>query len=152
MNRSVAINKLSEQMGLTSRTLRHWESEGLFKSSRDTSSGWRIYDENALLCIRITAVLRKIDIPIKDIKSVIANKSPSQLSAVVENKISTLKLQRAEVLLYRTYENSASWNYDAPIRRKPCIWSYYGWRYCHTYTIRLYFHSIPETNHTRYHV
>ncbi|MEK8216997.1 MULTISPECIES: MerR family transcriptional regulator [unclassified Paenibacillus] len=100
MNRSVAINKLSEQMGLTSRTLRHWESEGLFKSSRDTSSGWRIYDENALLCIRITAVLRKMDIPIKDIKSVIANKSPSQLSTVIANKISTLKVQRAEVLLF----------------------------------------------------
>ncbi|WP_076111841.1 MULTISPECIES: MerR family transcriptional regulator [Paenibacillus] len=83
MNRSVAINKLSEQMGLTSRTLRHWESEGLFKSSRDTSSGWRIYDENALLCIRITAVLRKMDISIKDIKSVIANKSPSLLPITI---------------------------------------------------------------------
>ncbi|AHV99652.1 MerR family transcriptional regulator [Paenibacillus sabinae] len=99
MNRSVAINQLSEQMGLTSRTLRHWESEGLFKSSRDTS-GWRIYDENALLCIRITAVLRKIDIPIKDIKSVIESQSPSRLIAVIENKISTLKLQRAEILLF----------------------------------------------------
>ncbi len=91
MNRSVAINKLSEQMGLTSRTLRHWESEGLFKSERDTSSGWRIYDENALLCIRITAVLRKMDIPIKDIKTVISNKSPAELSMVVENKINALK-------------------------------------------------------------
>lgn len=67
MNRSVvSIHRLAEQMGLTSRTLRHWESEGLFKSERDTSSGWRVYDEHALSCIRITAILRKIDIPIKD--------------------------------------------------------------------------------------
>lgn len=83
MNGSVAIHKLSEQMGLTSRTLRHWESEGLFKSLRDTSSGRRSYDEDALLCIRITAMLRKMDIPIKDIKSVLANQSPSQFSAVI---------------------------------------------------------------------
>ncbi|OKP93086.1 MerR family transcriptional regulator [Paenibacillus sp. P3E] len=101
MNRSVAINKLSEQMGLTSRTLRHWESEGLFKSERDTSSGWRVYGENALLCIRITAILRKMDIPIKDIKTVIANKSLSQLSMVVKNKISELQLQKAELSLFQ---------------------------------------------------
>ncbi len=63
MNRSVAINKLSEEMGLTSRTLRHWESEGLFTSERDASSGWRVYDENALIRIRITAILRRLDIP-----------------------------------------------------------------------------------------
>jgi DNA-binding transcriptional MerR regulator/DNA gyrase inhibitor GyrI len=94
MNRSVAINKLSEQLGLTSRTLRHWESEGLFKSTRDASSGWRMYDENALLCIRITALLRKMDISIRDIKSVIENQSISQLSIVVGNKISELQVQK----------------------------------------------------------
>lgn len=97
MNRSVAINKLSELMGLTSRTLRHWESEGLFKSERDTSSGWRVYDEHAILCIRITAILRKMDIPIKDIKTVLTNKSLSHFSRVVENKISDLQLQKTEL-------------------------------------------------------
>lgn len=101
MNRSVAINKLSEQMGLTSRTLRHWESSGLFKSERDASSGWRVYDENAVLCIRITATLRKMNISIKDIKSVIDNQSLAQLSMVVEHKISELKSQRKELSLFQ---------------------------------------------------
>lgn len=101
MNRSVAINKLSEQMGLTSRTLRHWESEGLFKSERDTSSGWRVYDENALLCIRITAILRRMDIPIKDIQTVLGNKSLSHLSTVVKNKISDLKIQKMELAYFQ---------------------------------------------------
>ena len=32
MSLPIAINKLSTQMGLTSRTLRHWECEGLFIS------------------------------------------------------------------------------------------------------------------------
>ncbi|NLA86434.1 MAG: MerR family DNA-binding transcriptional regulator, partial [Clostridiales bacterium] len=34
MNSPIAIHKLSAQLGLTSRTLRHWESEGLFGSGR----------------------------------------------------------------------------------------------------------------------
>lgn len=97
MNRSVAIHTLSEQMGLTSRTLRHWESEGLFKSERDTSSGWRVYDENAQLRIRMTAVLRKMDIPIREIKSVIANQSLAHLNTIVEHKISELQSQKTEI-------------------------------------------------------
>lgn len=101
MNRSIAINKLSEQMGLTSRTLRHWESEGLFKSERDTSSGWRVYDENALFCIRITVLLRKMNIPLKEIKTVIDNQSLSLLSRVVENKLSDLHVQKSELSLFQ---------------------------------------------------
>ncbi|MFD2877313.1 MerR family transcriptional regulator [Paenibacillus rhizoplanae] len=66
----VTIQQLSEQLGLTSRTLRHWEAEGLFQSYREVSSGWRTYDEQALRCIRITALLRRMDIPIKEIQAV----------------------------------------------------------------------------------
>lgn len=65
MNKTLPINKVAEQLGLTSRTLRHWETEKLFSSIRDVESGWRTYDGNAILCIEITALLRKIDIPIK---------------------------------------------------------------------------------------
>lgn len=101
MNRSVTINKVSEQMGLTSRTLRHWESEGLFTSERDTSSGWRMYDENAQLCIKMTAILRKMDISLKDIKSVLASNSLSHLNTIVENKIAELQSHKAELTLFQ---------------------------------------------------
>ncbi len=101
MNKSVAINKLSEEMGLTSRTLRHWESEGLFTSKRDASSGWRVYDENALMRIRITSILRRLDIPLKDIQTVLANQSLSHLSRVVKKKISGLQLKRAEITRFQ---------------------------------------------------
>lgn len=97
MNRSVAIQEMSEHLGLTSRTLRHWEAEGLFQSGRDVSSGWRVYDEHALSCIRITAMLRKMDIPIKEIKSVLRANSIAELSKVIEHKVNSLKQQRVEV-------------------------------------------------------
>ncbi|QUL57219.1 MerR family transcriptional regulator [Paenibacillus tritici] len=110
MNRTVVtIQQLSEQMGLTSRTLRHWEAEGLFHSGRDSSSGWRTYEEDALQCIRITALLRRMDIPIKEIQPVVERKSVFELIRVIENRIAALQvhqkgLKRVEQQLLQTLE------------------------------------------------
>lgn len=71
MDHFVAINKLSEQLGLTSRTLRHWEAEGLIASRRDLDSGWRSYDSRNVFFIRVTALLREYDISLKDIKRIL---------------------------------------------------------------------------------
>jgi DNA-binding transcriptional MerR regulator len=84
-------------MGLTSRTLRHWESEGLFKSERD-DSGWRVYDEDAVLRIGITALLRKIDIPISEIKLVAEEKSFESLRVAAEKKLSLIETQKVETI------------------------------------------------------
>lgn len=96
MNKPIAINKLSAQVGLTSRTLRHWETEGLFNSMRDDDSGWRVYDENAVLCIQITALLRKFDVPINEIKTVMGNKTFDNLRDIIMNRLSVLKAQKME--------------------------------------------------------
>jgi hypothetical protein len=57
LNKPFVINKVAEQLGLTSRTLRHWESENLFSSTRAVDSGWRTYDEYALVNLMGTARL-----------------------------------------------------------------------------------------------
>ena len=96
MNELIPIHKLSAQTGLTSRTLRHWESEGLFHSKRDMYSDWRVYDENAVLCIRITACLRQLDIPIKEIKAVLDKKTYDSLHRAIEKQISVLRAANNE--------------------------------------------------------
>lgn len=96
MNHPITIHDLSEKLGLTSRTLRHWESEGLFQSTREIDSGWRTYDINAVLCIQITALLRKFDIPIKEIKSVLETKTFETLYHVINNRILEIQSQKAE--------------------------------------------------------
>lgn len=101
MNKPLAINKVAEQLGLTSRTLRHWESEKLFSSIRDVDSGWRTYDESAILCIRITSLLRKIDIPIKEIKSFLDCMNISKLNEVISNKIVLIDKESKEIIYRR---------------------------------------------------
>lgn len=98
MNRTVvSIQQLSEQLGLTSRTLRHWEAEGLFQSYREVSSGWRTYDEQALRCIRITALLRRMDIPIKEIQAVLDKSSVPVLKQVIQNRLIALQVHQEEL-------------------------------------------------------
>lgn len=88
------IHELSVKLGLTSRTLRHWESEGLFESSRNAESGWRVYEDDAVHWIKVTAFLRELDIPIKDIKELTNKRSLNKLCEIIENKISALENQR----------------------------------------------------------
>lgn len=99
MNKPITINKLSQQIGLTSRTLRHWESEGLFESERDIASGWRSYDEKAILRIKITALLRQLDISIKEIRIIFDSNTLEKLCDMIDNKISVLSSERIELLL-----------------------------------------------------
>ncbi len=99
MSLPVAINKLSAQLGLTSRTLRHWESEGLFESARDRESGWRVYDEAAVLRINITSVLRRLDIPLKDVKTVLDSKSSEVLEKIIKNRINSLDRDTGELTM-----------------------------------------------------
>ena len=54
-------------------------------------SDWRVYDENAVLCIRITACLRQLDIPIKEIKTVLDKRTYNSLRGVIEKQINTLR-------------------------------------------------------------
>lgn len=96
MKELIAIHKLSEQLKLTSRTLRHWEAEGLFTSKRDVQSGWRVYDEEAILRIRVTEKLRRLGIPVADIKTVLEQNSVSRLCQAIEDKIAFQQAERLE--------------------------------------------------------
>lgn len=85
------INKVTTAMGLTGRTLRYWEAAGLFQSQRDSQSGWRCYDEEALMHIRLTDLLRRMEISIKDIGYVLQSKKAAALKEVLLKKERQLK-------------------------------------------------------------
>ena len=94
MDQHIAIQKLSEHTGLSSRTLRHWESEGLIKSDRDPVSGWRSYDSHNVFCVKLTALLRSYDIALKDIKKILDSGSCQTLCAVIRRYLHMLHDQK----------------------------------------------------------
>jgi DNA-binding transcriptional MerR regulator/DNA gyrase inhibitor GyrI len=98
------IHKISVQLGLTSRTLRHWEEMKLFKSVRDLQSGWRVYDKEAVDRIRLTLLLRELNIPIKAVKAILDSAEPRLAAKIIATQVDELAqeeiiiAQRKEIL------------------------------------------------------
>lgn len=90
MNNFISISEMSKSLSITSRTLRYWESQGLFSSHRDAQSGWRLYDREALICIHITKMLRELEIPIKDIKHILDHKSVEAIGKIMMTHVEKL--------------------------------------------------------------
>ncbi|NJD04228.1 MAG: MerR family transcriptional regulator [Ruminiclostridium sp.] len=63
----IKITDLTNQFGLTSRSLRYYEQAGLIQSVRSQYEKYRFYDEENVERLKQIIVLRKMQIPIKDI-------------------------------------------------------------------------------------
>ncbi|MBU3187274.1 MerR family transcriptional regulator [Clostridium estertheticum] len=84
------IHQVSAKLGLTSRTLRHWEEKELFYSQRDPQSGWRIYNAEALQRVRFVLLLRELDIPIKSVKIILDSADPQIAAKIIKKQIDKL--------------------------------------------------------------
>lgn len=61
------ITEATEKFGISSRTLRYYEQVGLLKSERPEFEKYRFYDSENISRLKQILVLRKMQIPIKDI-------------------------------------------------------------------------------------
>ena len=112
-----AINKVTADMGISSRTLRYWEAAGLFASSRDSQSGWRMYDSHALSCIRITNWLRRLDLSISDIKKVMEDRTVDSLCCVLRKQLLTINKAHSDLSLLE----AAICKIVAMLEAEPCL-------------------------------
>lgn len=62
------INEVQYKVGLTKKSIRYYESEGLLKPKRNSNNDYREYDEEDLKDLRLIKFLRNLNIPIQDIK------------------------------------------------------------------------------------
>ncbi len=69
MNRNEwKVGELAERLGLTVRTLHHWDDLGLLKPSRRTQAGHRLYGEDDLVRLQRILSLRQIGLSLDEIK------------------------------------------------------------------------------------
>ncbi|MBS7526671.1 MerR family transcriptional regulator [Fusibacter paucivorans] len=78
-----SITELANLSGITTRTLRYYESIGLIEAGRNAESGYRFYDEVAVDQLQHILILRELAVPLKDIASILKkpNDEVSQLKA-----------------------------------------------------------------------
>jgi DNA-binding transcriptional MerR regulator len=67
----LTIGELSRRTGLPVKTLRFWSDEGLLPPASRSSSGYRMYDEEALVRLDLVRTLRDADVGIDTIRKVL---------------------------------------------------------------------------------
>ena len=86
----IRINDLTSQLGLSSRTLRYYEEIGLIESIRPPQEKYRYFDEKAVERLTQILVLRKMQIPIKDIVKIFNNPDTTALVDVFVEKMNEI--------------------------------------------------------------
>ncbi|MEW8985829.1 MAG: MerR family transcriptional regulator, partial [Bacillus sp. (in: firmicutes)] len=84
------IRQISLDYGISRRMLCYYEEIGLIKSSRKDDYAYRVYDENAIQRLQQIIILRKLQIPIKQIKDILDNQNAVAVIEAFKQKISEL--------------------------------------------------------------
>ena len=62
------INEVEQLVGVTKRNIRFYEKEGLLSPGRNKENGYRDYGEADVTVLRQIKLLRKLDVPLEDIR------------------------------------------------------------------------------------
>ena len=86
----IRINEVADNFGVSSRTLRYYEEMGLLWSSHPDNKSQRYYDTNALERLKQIIVLRKLQIPVKDIIAIFKSENTASLIQTFMDKLESL--------------------------------------------------------------
>jgi len=83
MTREWSIQQLAKIAGTTSRTLRHYDQEGLLPPSRTGRNGYRYYDEVSLVRLQRILLLRELGLGLPQIADVLGRATSAQHALTV---------------------------------------------------------------------
>ena len=66
------INEMEAAVGVTKKNIRFYEEQGLLSPRRNSENGYRDYGEQELLILRRIRLLRKLGVPIEEIRQMFA--------------------------------------------------------------------------------
>jgi len=97
MNNLEKIKDVSVRYEIATSTLRYYEKMGLLSSSRDDSSGYRLYDEAALARLQQIIVFRKMNIAISDIRKIFDSNDSGTLLSILHTRAVDIDSEVAEL-------------------------------------------------------
>lgn len=97
-NGAMTIGDFAALTHLSIRTLRHYHQAGVLEPAEvDPSSGYRRYTREQIATARVIHRLRELDLPLPQVKTIMATDDPAQRSSIIAEH-----LQRLEAELART--------------------------------------------------
>jgi len=93
MNQMQTVSEVSKGLGVSSRMLRYYEQIGLLESRRIEAYAYRVYDEQAIRRLRQIIILRKLRVPVKQIREIFGNRDAVSVIEVFERNVSEIDEQ-----------------------------------------------------------
>lgn len=87
---AMTISQLSKSLGISTRMLRYYEQAGLIKSSRREGYAYRIYDQQAIARLQQILLLRRLRIPVRDIKTILQSSDARHAICIFQQQIGAL--------------------------------------------------------------
>ena len=67
----ITVNEVSKLTGVSIRALHYYDTIGLLKPAAMTESGYRLYDDTALVRLQNILLFRELQFPLKEIKNIL---------------------------------------------------------------------------------
>ncbi len=99
------ITKVTEKFGISSRSLRYYEQVGLLQSQRPAFEKYRFYDSKNISRLQQILVLRKMQIPIKDILKIYESQDMAILVQSFVKRIEEIDDEINTLSQLKTYVN-----------------------------------------------
>jgi len=99
------VTRVSKVLGISAQMLRYYERSGLVESFRKEGYAYRVYDEKNMKRLQQIIILRKLHIPLKQIKDILNNQSAVQVVDVFEKNINEIDEQITALSTIRSILN-----------------------------------------------
>lgn len=94
------VKEVAGLSGISVRTLQYYDEIGIFKPTRVTNAGYRLYDDEALKTLQQILFFKELDFPLKEIKEIMADPNFDKLEAFRKQKeLLRVKRDRLDKLL-----------------------------------------------------
>lgn len=103
------IKTAAEKTGLTKKAIKYYESEGLINSLKRCENNYRDYSEEDIVKLNLIGALRALDIPILDIKDVVAGKKSFQeilMESLTKIEENINHLEKSKLIVTSLIENN----------------------------------------------
>lgn len=97
MSELLTVTDVSRELGLSTRMLRYYEEQGLIGSSRVEGYAYRMYDDEAVRRLRQVIVLRRLRIPLREVKLILDDPSAQWAIFVFQQKLSEFDAELANI-------------------------------------------------------
>ncbi len=87
------VSEVSRLTGVSVRTLHHYDAIGLLKPTAVSVSGYRLYDDGALMRLQTILLLKELQFPLREIKAILSAPGFDPMQALGE-QIRLMELQR----------------------------------------------------------